>query len=99
MRLKFCLIQLSLQQNLTNEFLLGAVGFEFTGEEFSSIKDFEPSSIANRTFIQFKDLSARFSTSTRVNGAMSFGNTAELAVENGGFALAFGFGLDKSGSR
>jgi hypothetical protein len=75
------------------------VGFEITSNELSTIFQFNASSIAERAFIQFEDVSAKFSTSAHANGTLNIAGLAELTLDDGFIAFAFGIGIDSASPR
>jgi hypothetical protein len=69
------------------------VGFEVEGDEFVSIPSMTRAQIASRSFIQFDDISAKFSTTARVSGNMDIAGIGNIGVENATINFAFGFGI------
>ena len=67
------------------------VGFEVTGEDFVQIPSMSAAQIASRSFIQFDDISAKFTTTARITGSMDIAGIGSIGVKNG--TVAFGFGL------
>ena len=49
--------------------------------------------IASRSFIQFDDVSAKFSTTARISGDMDIAGIGNIGIENATINLAFGFGI------
>lgn len=69
------------------------VGFEVQGDEFIQIPSMTQAQMASRSFIQFDDISAKFSTSARASGDMDIANVGSIGVENATIAFAFGLGI------
>ena len=55
--------------------------------------------IANNTFIQFEDVSAKFEASAFVSGSLDLAGAATIGVENGSISLALGLGLEESSEK
>ena len=58
-----------------------------------------PAEIASRAFIQFNDISAKFTVSARASGSMDIANIGNIGIENGTIAFAFGLGIIESTDR
>jgi hypothetical protein len=73
---------------------LGAtVGFELQGDEFIQIPSMTAAQLASRSFIQFDDISAKFTTTARASGDMDIANVGSIGVENATISFAFGLGI------
>jgi hypothetical protein len=73
---------------------LGAtVGFELQGDEFIQIPSMTTAQLASRSFIQFDDISAKFTTTARASGDMDIANVGSIGVENATISFAFGLGI------
>jgi hypothetical protein len=79
----------------TNEIssLWHQVGFEVQGDEFFDIPKMNSSQIASRAFLQFEDVSAKFSVTARCSGDMALASVGSVGVDNATVAFAFGLGL------
>lgn len=75
------------------------VGFEITASELLNILDWSAGEIANRTFIQFEDASAKFSVSAKVSGSLDLAGITELNMDEGAIAFAFGIGIEEASPR
>jgi hypothetical protein len=69
------------------------VGFELASEEFPTIFSLTATQIASKSFLQFDDISAKFSTTGRASGSMVLANIGSLSIENATIAFAFGLGI------
>ena len=69
------------------------VGFELQGEEFIQIPSMTQAQIAERAFIQFDDISAKFTTTARASGAMDIAGIGNIGIENATITFAFGLGI------
>lgn len=67
------------------------MGFEVTGEEFIQIPSMTQAQIASRSFIQFDDISAKFTTTARVAGDIDIAGIGNIGIGNA--TINFGFGL------
>ena len=74
-------------------------GFELTGTEFSQVFTFDTNEIASRSFVQLKDMSAKFLLSSAVSGGVSIPGVAGIEVENGAASLGLGLGIDQMSER
>jgi hypothetical protein len=70
-----------------------AVGFELQGSEFIQIPSMSSAEIASRSFIQFDDISAKFTTTARVSGDMDIASIGNIAISNATIAFGLGLGL------
>ena len=80
------------------------VGFEITGSDFKDILfggKGSPSGtdIADRSFLQLEDISAKFEASTRVSGSLNLAGAATIGVDDGSISLALGIGMEESSER
>ena len=69
------------------------VGFELHGSEFTQVPTIAPAEIASRAYIQFNDVSAKFTTTARVFGDMDIANIGNIEIEDGMISFAFGLGM------
>jgi hypothetical protein len=69
------------------------VGFEIEGQEFLSIFSMNSTEAASRAFIQFDDISAKFSTTVRALGSMNLANIGNIELANATITSAFGLGI------
>lgn len=70
-----------------------SVGFELQGSEFTTIPSMTSTDIASRAFLQFDDVSAKFSATARVSGGMDIAGVTTLGLDNAIIAFAFGLGI------
>lgn len=75
------------------------VGFAVDGSDFVNIPNMNSTDIAARSFIQFDDMSAKFSTTGRLSGDMELPGVGKVEVENATLAFAFGIGIAESSDR
>ena len=73
--------------------LFTVVGFEVTGDEFVQIFSMTRAQIASRSYIQFDDISAKFSTTARVSGDIEIPGIGNIGIENATVSFAFGLGI------
>ena len=77
------------------------VGFDITGGEFKDIlfgsKD-SPSGadIAERSFLQLEDTSAKFEAFTSISGSLDLADAATIGVDDGSISLALSLGIEES---
>lgn len=69
------------------------VGFELQGDEFIQVPTMSIADIASRSFIQFDDISAKFSATARASGDMDIANIGNIVIDNATIAVAFGLGI------
>jgi hypothetical protein len=69
------------------------VGFEVQGDEFIQIPSMTKAQLASRSFIQFDDISAKFTTTARASGDMAIAGVGKIGVENATISFAFGLGI------
>lgn len=69
------------------------VGFELKGNEFIQVPSMSQSEISSRAFLQFDDISAKFSTTARASGDMDIASIGSIGIENATIAFAFGLGI------
>lgn len=69
------------------------VGFELKGDEFIQIPSMTQAQIAGRAFIQFDDISAKFTTTARASGSMDIAGIGNIGIENATISFAFGLGI------
>ena len=69
------------------------VGFELQGDEFIQIPSMTPAHIASRAFIQFVDISAKFTTTARASGGMDIAGIGNIGIQNATISFAFGLGI------
>ena len=69
------------------------VGFELQGDEFIQIPSMTQAQIASRAFIQFDDISAKFTTTARVSGGMDIAGIGNILIQNATISFAFGLGI------
>ena len=74
-------------------FIMIAVGFELQGNEFIQLPTMTQAEIASRAFIQFDDISAKFTTTARASGDMDIASIGTIGIENATIAFAFGLGI------
>ena len=70
-----------------------AVGFELQGNEFTQVSAMTQAEIAQRTYIQFNDISAKFTSTARIFGDMDIADIGNISIEDGTIAFAFGLGM------
>lgn len=63
------------------------------GDEFIQIPSMTQAQIASRAFIQFDDISAKFTTTARVSGDMDIAGIGNIGIENATVTFAFGLGI------
>ena len=69
------------------------VGFELQGDEFTQVPDMSPAEIASRAYVQFNDISAKFTTTARASGDMDIADVGNIGIKNGTIAFSFGLGM------
>jgi hypothetical protein len=69
------------------------VGFEIEGHEFLSIFSMTAAEAASRAFIQFDDISTKFSSTARAFGSMDLANIGNIELANATITFAFGLGI------
>lgn len=69
------------------------VGFEVQGSEFIQVPTMSAAEIASRSFIQFDDISAKFTTTARVSGDMDIAGIGNIGISNATIAFGLGLGL------
>jgi hypothetical protein len=79
--------------------VLCTVGFEVQGDMLYQVPDLTQPEIASRSFIQFDDISAKFSTTARVSGSMGIAGVGSIGIENATITLAFGLGMVERSDR
>ena len=67
-------------------------GFLLNSTEFVDIASMNSTELATRAYMQFNDISAKFSATARVSGSISLGEST-LGVDDGVIAFGFGFGM------
>lgn len=74
-------------------FFHNLVGFELQGHEFINISSMTRAQISSRAFIQFDDVSAKFTTSARASGDMDIVGIGNIGIENATICFALGLGI------
>jgi hypothetical protein len=64
-----------------------------------NIPNMNSTHIAARSFIEFEDVSAKFSTTGRISGEMELPGVGKVEVQNATLAFAFGIGIAESSDR
>ena len=73
---------------------LGAMaGFELEGQEFEYVHSMTQTQLARRSFLQFADVSAKFSATANASGEMKIANVGSISIENAKLGLGFGLGI------
>lgn len=75
------------------------VGFEIAGTDLANITGFSAADIASRAFIQFEDVSAKFTASAQVSGSLDIAGVSTLTLDEGSVALGFGIGIEEASPR
>jgi hypothetical protein len=69
------------------------VGFEVQGNEIYQVRSMAQAQIASRSFIQFDNISAKFSSTARASGVMDIAGIGNIGVQDGAISFAFGLGI------
>lgn len=72
---------------------VNTVGFDLQGDEFLQVPSMSKAQIASRAFLQFNDISSKFSTTARAHGEMDLSGVGSISIENATIAFAFGLGI------
>lgn len=80
------------------------VGFEVTGLDFKEIlfrREDPPSGadIADRSFLQLDDISAKFEASAGLSGSLDIAGAALIDIDDGCLSLTLGLGLEESSEK
>ena len=73
-----------------------AAGFKLQGNELAQVHAMTPTEVASRAFIQFDDISAKFTATARASGDMDIAGIGNIGIEDGTISFAFGLGMVES---
>ena len=76
------------------------VGYEINGSEIKHIifgnTDITVNEIAQKAFIEFEDISAKFVGSAKLDAGLNIGGGNGIGIENATLAFGFGIGLEEA---
>ena len=75
------------------------VGLDVAGDEFLDLLSMNSTQIFSRAFIEFVDISAKFSASATVSAALEIAGVEALSVVDGTIAFALGLGIEESSEK